>query len=87
MNKINLEIVTLDGVVYKQEAMSVTLPTQSGMVGIFANHIPLVSIIKEGDIVVKEEGNTVRFKSTEGVLEVRPKSEVIIVEDKAEKIN
>jgi F-type H+-transporting ATPase subunit epsilon len=87
MNKINLEIVTLDGVVYKQEAVSVTLPTESGVVGIFANHTPLVSIIKPGEIVVKEEGGTVHFKTSEGVLEVRPKSEVIIVVDKTEKIN
>jgi F-type H+-transporting ATPase subunit epsilon len=86
MNKINLEIVTLDGVVYKQEAKSVTLPTESGMVGVFANHTPLVSIIKPGEVVVKEESGIVRFKSSEGVLEVRPKSEVIIVVDKAEKI-
>jgi F-type H+-transporting ATPase subunit epsilon len=86
MNKINLEIVTLEGVAYKEEVVSVTLSTESGMVGIFANHTPLVSIIKEGEIVIKEEDGTVRFRTSEGVLEVRPKSEVILVVDKVEKI-
>lgn len=86
MNKINLEIVTLDGVVYKEEVISVTLPTESGVVGIFANHTPLVSIIKEGEVVIKKENGTARFKTSEGVLEVRPKSEVILVVDKVEKI-
>lgn len=86
MNKINLEIVTLEGVVYKEEAISVTLPTESGVVGIFANHTPLVSIIKAGEIIVKKENGNIKFKTSEGVLEVRPKSEVILVVDKAEKI-
>ena len=86
MNKINLEIVTLNGVAYKKEAVSVTLPTESGVIGVFANHTPLVSIIKAGEIIVKEENDTIKFKTTEGVLEVRPKSEIILVVDKVEKI-
>lgn len=86
MNKINLEIVTLDGVVYKKDVKSVTLPTASGVIGVFANHTPIVSIIKKGEVSIKEDDAETRFKITEGVLEVRPKSEVIIVVDSAEEI-
>ena len=49
------------------------------------NHTQLVSALGKGDIIVKIKGGDKTFKVTDGVLEVRAKSNVIILADIAKE--
>lgn len=54
-----LEIVTPEGIVWKSDRVkSVVVPTKSGEIQILPNHIPLISMIQAGELVV-EYDNTV----------------------------
>lgn len=55
---LSLEIVTPDGVVWKNDdVQSVTLPTTSGEIEVLAGHIPLITILSEGAVGVVVNGH------------------------------
>jgi F-type H+-transporting ATPase subunit epsilon len=87
MNQINLKIITLEGVFFGGEVLEIILPTDNGQITVLPNHIPLISKIKEGEMILKgvegkkEAEKTISISS--GVLEVRPNSEVYILVDTA----
>ena len=57
MKKIDLKIATPERVVYRNEAVdSITLPTQQGEITVLPGHIPLVSALQPGEVVVVHFG-------------------------------
>jgi F-type H+-transporting ATPase subunit epsilon len=53
---MNLEIVTPEARVYEDTVDSVVLPTTSGEINILPGHIPLVTEIQAGEIIVSKSG-------------------------------
>jgi F-type H+-transporting ATPase subunit epsilon len=53
---MNLEIVTPEARVYEDTVDSVVLPTTSGEINILPGHIPLVTEIQGGEIIVSKSG-------------------------------
>ena len=84
-NKINLRIITPEKVAYRAEADQVSLPTKDGEITIMANHIPLISIMKHGELVIKNNGEKIFLAVCNGFIEVK-KNNVIIMTDIAERI-
>ena len=85
MARINFRIVTPERVVYTNDIDQVTIPTQSGEVTVLPNHIPLVSLLKAGEMMLKRDGDEQLFAVSTGFVEVRPHSEVVILADTAER--
>ncbi len=56
LDTLNLEIVTPTGVVYAQPVELVTLPAVEGQIGIFPHHVPLLTRIVPGEIIVRRQG-------------------------------
>lgn len=83
--QMNFKIVTPDGVIYEDAVESVSLPTVMGEITILPHHIPLISVIKTGEIRIVKEGHEVGVAVSSGVLEVRENSEVLIIADTAER--
>lgn len=83
MAKIKLKIVVPEKVVYEKEVDQVTLPTEQGEITILPNHIPLVSIIKAGEIMTKTNGEADSLAVSGGFLEVK-KNEVVVLTETAE---
>lgn len=82
MATIHLEIVTPQKVVYKDEVDEVLVPTPKGQIGILPHHIPLVTEVISGELVIKK-GNKEDFLAVAGgFLEVSP-SKVTILADYA----
>ncbi|MGJ3243363.1 MAG: F0F1 ATP synthase subunit epsilon [Opitutales bacterium] len=54
---LRLEIVTPERTVYSSTAESVVLPTLQGEIGVLPGHIPLVTLVKPGEIEVINPGN------------------------------
>lgn len=91
---IFFELVTLDGVKFRQEVYEVQLPTPNGKVGIFKDHSPLVSIASPGIIAIRHKSNEPddmqEFIATKGgVIEVTDNTVRMLVDgaDREEEIN
>ena len=67
--KLNFEIITPEKIVYSDKVDEVVLPTVMGEIGILPNHIPLVSILKPGELRIKK-GKEEEFLAVSGGLTV-----------------
>ncbi len=54
---IYFELVTLTGIVLKEKVFQVSLPTPDGLIAIYKDHAPLVSVTTNGVISVRRESN------------------------------
>ena len=50
---IKFQIVTLSGIKFDEEVYEVQLPTPDGTIGVFPNHMPLVSLAVPGVIAIR----------------------------------
>ena len=53
---LKLEIVTPEAVIYSEEVDMVTLPGSEGELGIYPNHVPLMTKVQAGELVAKKNG-------------------------------
>ena len=79
---LKLEIVTPEAIVYSEDVNMVTLPAIEGQIGIYPMHIPLLTQIVPGEIVVIKDGHESFLAVGEGVVEVTS-NRVAIVTDMA----
>ena len=82
---MNLRILTPERVLYDGTVEQVTIPTQSGEITVLPHHIPLVSLLKPGELIINREGDTVAMVVSTGMLHIGTQ-EVIILADTAERI-
>jgi len=83
---VKLQIATPDGVAYEDDQINmVTLPTESGVISVMGDHIPLVSIVTTGEIVVVKDDYQIELAVSRGILEVRRDSKVYVLADTAER--
>lgn len=74
-----LKIITPENIIFDNDNIkSITLTTESGVITILDNHEPLVSILKTGEIIIREEDKNKkilerRMTIDSGFIEVRPK--------------
>lgn len=80
---IKLKIITLDGIYFSGDVLEIVLPTDSGQIAILPHHIPMVSTVKEGIVIIKMTEKEKKVSVSSGVLEVRPQSEVFMLVDRA----
>ena len=67
---MTVEILTPDVVLYEGDAMYVGLPGSDGSLGILNNHAPLVTTLREGEVVVKNDKDEQTFTVKGGTVEV-----------------
>jgi len=84
MAKLRLDIVTAERQVYSEDVDEVIAPGVDGQLGILPHHSPLMTMLKPGELVVKQEGSEVSLAVSGGFMEVRP-DRVIILADTAER--
>ncbi|MDO8521567.1 MAG: F0F1 ATP synthase subunit epsilon [bacterium] len=77
---MKLTIAKIDKILFSGEAESVTVPGTAGEMTILAHHMPLITTLKSGTIVVKQkEGEPTTYPLTSGFLEVGKTETVILV--------
>ena len=69
-NTLKLEIVTPEGTVYSEDAEMVTLPGVVGQMGIYSQHVPLVTQMVPGELIVRKDGRDLFIATGEGLIEV-----------------
>ena len=85
MNKISLKITTPEKVVYEAEVDQVTLPTADGEITILPNHIPLISLLRPGELIAKIGLDIIALAMSGGFLEFS-NNNLIILADTAERV-
>jgi F-type H+-transporting ATPase subunit epsilon len=67
---IKLEIVTPEATVFSDEVEMVTLPAVVGEMGVYPQHVPLMTQMVPGEIIVRKEGRDLFIAAGEGLIEV-----------------
>lgn len=85
---IKFQLVTLDGVKYADEAYEVLLPTPDGLIAVFKNHMPLVSIASPGVISVRRKSTDPddfmeRYATNGGIIDIGD-NEIRVLADEAD---
>jgi F-type H+-transporting ATPase subunit epsilon len=65
-----LEIVTPAGTVYSDDVELVTLPAVAGQMGVYPLHVPLITHMVPGEMIVRKDGRDEFIATGEGVIEV-----------------
>ncbi|MCD5389801.1 MAG: ATP synthase F1 subunit epsilon [Candidatus Pacebacteria bacterium] len=84
MSKLQLTITTPLETVYSESVDQITVTTTSGEITILPKHVPLISHLKTGHVMVKNGGNETYFAIDGGLLEVRHDNTVVILSDRSE---
>lgn len=78
---MKLEIITPDKSIFEGEVNLVQLPGIDGSFEILNNHAPLISVLKEGKIKIRDEqGQEQFFEVNGGVIEVLKNKVLILAE-------
>ncbi|MGB0925120.1 MAG: ATP synthase F1 subunit epsilon, partial [Minisyncoccia bacterium] len=84
MATFQLTIATPLHTVYTDEVDQITITTTSGEITVLPRHIPLVSPLKTGHVMVKKDGKETYFAIDGGILEVRHDQSVVVLSDRSE---
>ena len=76
-DKFTVEIITPDETILKSDAYEVTLPSFEGNMGILNNHIPLITFLRPGIILIKDQKEK-KFFVEEGTVEFSDNSLLIL---------
>lgn len=69
-NTLKLEIVTPEGVTYSEDVEMVTLPASEGEMGIYPNHVPLMTQVAAGEVAARRNGKDEFLAVGEGFVEI-----------------
>ncbi|HWX18882.1 MAG TPA: ATP synthase F1 subunit epsilon [Candidatus Binatia bacterium] len=67
---LKLEIVTPDAKTYSEDVEMVTLPAAEGEMGIYPQHVPVLTQIVAGEIAVRKDGRDYFLAVGEGFVEI-----------------
>jgi len=70
MATLKLEIVTPEAKVYSEDVEMVTLPGVEGELGVYPMHVPLMTQIVAGELIVRKDGKDHSFAVGEGFVDI-----------------
>lgn len=70
MKTFKLKLIAPDGVKYEGEALEASLPTPDGQISILPDHMPVISLLAPGEIVLKTSGKEHYLATEGGVVEI-----------------
>jgi F-type H+-transporting ATPase subunit epsilon len=79
---LKLEIVTPDAIVFSDDVQMVTMPAVDGQIGVFPHHVPLLTQVVPGEMIVRKDGRESFLAIGEGLVLVTG-DRVAIVTDMA----
>ena len=83
--KLTLEVVTPNGLLYRDQVDSVQAPGSEGSFGVLPGHIPFLTLLGAGEIVFKKGVETGRIVCLFGFCEVLP-DRVHIMAESGERV-
>ena len=70
LETLKLEIVTPGGIVYSERVDMVTLPGIVGQMGVYPHHVPLMTQMTPGEIIVVKDGHETYLATGEGLIDI-----------------
>src|SRR5262245_37680558 len=67
---LRLEIVTPQAIVFSEDVHMVTLPAIEGEMGVYPQHMPLITQLVPGEIIVTRDGTDRSLAVGEGLVEI-----------------
>jgi F-type H+-transporting ATPase subunit epsilon len=67
---LQLQIVTPEAQTYSEQVEMVTLPGVEGEMGVYPNHVPLMTQLVPGEIIVRKDGQDYFLAVGEGFVEI-----------------
>ena len=77
---LRLEIITPQAIVVSEDVNMVTLPGVEGQLGIYPQHVRLITQIVPGEVIVNKDAHESSYAVGEGLVEIGP-THVAIVTD------
>lgn len=79
--KFQLEVISPERVFYTGDVEMVELTTTEGDIGIYADHIPLTTIVAPGVLTITESGDELKEAAVlEGFMEITPEKVTILAQ-------
>jgi F-type H+-transporting ATPase subunit epsilon len=77
---MKLTVSKIDKVLWSGEAESVTVPGAAGVMTVLSHHMPLITTLAAGEILVRsKDGNEETFPITSGFVEVGKTETTILI--------
>ena len=85
---IHANIITPDGSIFDGDVDAISLPTPDGEITVLPHHIPLVSIVVPGTVMIRTGKDEQIFAVSQGVIEVDGKTIRVLTDtaDRAEEL-
>ena len=77
---LKLEIITPQAVVFSEDVHMVTLPGVEGQIGIYPQHVRLITQVVPGEVIVTKNGQESSIAVGEGLVEVNATSVAIVTD-------
>lgn len=77
---LTLEIVTPERTAYAEDVEMVTLPGSEGELGVYPKHVPVLTILKPGELRVLKGGKTQSLAVGEGFIEITPEKVSVLTD-------
>ena len=87
MSKLQLTIATPSSTVYSDVVDQITLTTTSGEITVLPQHVPIISNLKTGHVMIKKDGKETYFAIDGGILEVRHDNSVVVLSDSSDEVS
>ena len=81
-----VEIISPDKSILKSEAVEVTIPSYEGQMGILKDHIPLITFLRPGLIIIRENNGEKKFFIEDGTVEFS-NNNLLILTSTAKNLN
>jgi F-type H+-transporting ATPase subunit epsilon len=78
-NKLEAEVLTPEGELFKGELTQLSTKTTVGEIGILANHVPMIARLVPSELRLHVEGEVRRYAAAEGWLEVFANKALVMV--------
>ena len=89
MKNIKIKIVTPERTVYEDEVSQATLPTIDGEVTVLPDHIPYITALKAGEIMLKKGEEIIHLATSGGFIEFNNNTLTMLTDtvERAEEID
>ncbi|MDR1400962.1 MAG: ATP synthase F1 subunit epsilon [Endomicrobium sp.] len=80
MNKFKIEILSPEGIIFKEEVISVLFSTTSGMITVLPGHTNIVTILNSGEITINTIKDIKKIIISGGFVEIANNSVNVVAE-------
>ncbi|MDP2656693.1 MAG: ATP synthase F1 subunit epsilon [bacterium] len=82
---LHISIVSPERELFAGEADQITMPTQEGEITVLPGHVSLVSLLKAGEVLIKQNGDVIPMVVSGGFAHIEARR-VIVLADTAERV-